>query len=151
MKTARWKTPDNPSGYDGPGRVAISKVPAGVKRGYRRSPILFVENPSGLPVGMIDLSFAMADAGSVFRLLHTVCYPWEPIIMGRAPTGVESYRTEFARWLEWYCEGETISEISDPEAYRPVKVRPILYGLTGPALRAEPIVRIDKKSNMTYS
>lgn len=133
MKTAQWAK------YSGSGRVAISPAPRDARKGYRLSPVLYFDKPEAISSGMIDLAFKMADPLAVWRQLAVLTYPYEPVLMGVADPEVDSYRRQFARWLAFYT-GETISEILDPE-HRAVKQRrPVLYGLTGPALKSAPIV-----------
>ena len=122
MRTASFDS------YQGPGRIALSRPPTGTPRGYRlitpRALYMGDTKPSRETVWSL---LALADACSVWRSLHALVSPYEPVLVGLSPSGVESYRTILAAWIEAHT-GETVSEITDAD-HKALKVRPTLHGL----------------------
>lgn len=121
MLTAAWNA------YSGPGRVAVSPVPPEIPRGYRRHAGLTLVRPAS--AAELRTHLATLDARKVAAELHALVYPHEPVLMGEAPAGARSYRSELARWLSF--GGVPVAEL-DPATHRPRRVHPTSV----PGLRA---------------
>lgn len=131
MRTAQWST------YTGSGRIMLAKPPANLPRPYRSASAPFYLGTKQLDRVTVWTMFAMADPAAVWRTLHTLVVPYEPVLCSASPAGVESYRVLLALWLSSNT-GETITEVEDPESNRGLKVRPTLYGLHPSIWPADP-------------
>lgn len=131
MRTANWHT------YTGPGRIMLAKPVSDLPRPYRLAPRPLYLGTKRPRVEDIWSLLAMADAAATWRWLHTLVWPYEPVLCSGAPTGVDrSYRTMMAEWLAAHLS-EEIPEITDPD-HRAIKVRPTLHGLRPAIWPAEP-------------
>lgn len=131
MKTACWTT------YTGRGRILLAKPDETVPRGYRLAPALLYVGRARRTTAEVWTALALADACAVWRELHRISYPFEPVICTAAPAGVESYRVLVARWLAAHTE--EVPELENPETHEAIKVRrPTLYGLRPAIQPAEP-------------
>jgi hypothetical protein len=132
VRTAPWA-------YTGKGRIALCRAPQGTPRGYRiiAPPRFFIGDTRRAPAD-IWATFALADACAMWRALHALVYPWEPVLVSTAPAGVESYRTLLAEWLSVHT-GEAVTELENPETHEAIKIRrPNLHGLRPAIWPAEP-------------
>lgn len=82
-------------------------------------------------------TLAMGDPAALWRGLHALTYPFEPVICSGAAAGDPSYRTMLADWLSLHLN-ETITELQDPKTHWPIKLRPNLHGLSPNIWPAEP-------------
>lgn len=122
--------------YHGPGRVMLAKPAGDVPRGYRLAPQPFYLGTKRPSSAAIWSQLALADANAVWRWLHALTQPYEPVLCSASPAGIESYRVLLAEWLSAHT-GELITELEDPENHRALKVRPTLHGLR-PGIWQEP-------------
>lgn len=123
--------------YTGPGRVMLAKPPGNTPRPYRLAPQPFYLGTKRPSPAAIWSQLALADANAVWRWLHALAQPYEPILCSSSPAGIESYRVLLALWLGSHT-GEEITELDDPENHRALKVRPTLHGLRPVSWPTEP-------------